>query len=640
MSFSQTFPSTMILKPTDFRTSMIYIQGVYKSLGMSVNVKFMVRSGIPTLYMSGKAETQIVVFTPYMEKSRAAPRKLTFREKSLIDLDQWHKWYFLGFSNSNSNGKEGSLIPYAVQKNNISPEYLKKSDEGCYFLSPELVAENDLLAYKIISSAEIMASEGVLNLSFNNYNDFLLLEQLLALKGGKLLSKPINQYEREKNDCLDFGSHNNELISGGSQFDGSVSESVQVYCQLPDDYDQTQLKIAMGRIKAGTLPLERYSGFWNLLPINITVGEIYRRKMIFHLLGTLAYVKLAEKYPYLAYLIYEVKVNGLLEIMVPIATLEQKLEYEIILKNIFQEYSVDNFFLVEYQNNTDLILKRFAYEKYSELVFVPKTPISEYDFFAPNYILVFGSHVLSEEEIQREKNELEMLIRRRPELLGPDREKRCLANCGLERSVCCVDVLLPLPDIRTNKAKNQNRDKDQKLIENGKTAESGKYSKGKHSHHSVFNDDIELTRSKEKSMIRLENRDLEAKMNILGSLSLADKDRLLHMEKGLQGYFSVGGVLKGLYNNPPLPLIYSQSVNGGNNDEVNVKVINLEANILLYALEFFGQEKMTTLPLFTSSMALPQSIKMGIEDDMRKEILALWKSGELMTPWRYALLNY
>lgn len=626
MSFSQTFPSTMILKPTDFRTSMIYIQGVYKSLGMSVNVKFMVRSGIPTLYMSGKAETQIVVFTPYMEKSGAAPRKLTFREKSLIDLDQWHKWYFLGFSNSNSNQKEGSLIPYAVQKNNISPEYLKKSESGCYFLSPELVAENDLLAYKIISLAEIMASEGVLNLSFNNYNDFLLLEQLLALKGGKLLSKPINQYERGKNDCLNIDSQYNELISGGSQ----LVASVQVYCQLPDDYDQTQLKIAMGRIKAGTLPLERYSGFWNLLPINITVGEIYRRKMIFHLLGTLAYVKLAEKYPYLAYLIYEVKVNGLLEIMAPIATLEQKIEYEIILKNIFQEYSVDNFFLVEYQNNTDLILKRFAYEKYSELVFVPKTPISEYDFFAPNYILVFGSHVLSEEEIQREKNELEMLIRRRPELLGPDREKRCLANCGLERSVCCVDILLPLPAI-TNKAKNQ------KLI---------KHNKGKHSHHSVFNDDddngenLSLRSGKEKSMIRLENRDLEAKMNILGSLSLTDKERLLHMEKGLQGYFSVGGVLKGLYSNPPLPLIYSQSVNGENNDEVNVKVINLEANILLYALEFFGQEKMTTLPLFTSSMALPQSVKMGIEDDMRKEILALWKSGELMTPWRYALLNY
>jgi len=287
--------------------------------------------------------------------------------------------------------------------------------------------------------------------------------------------------------------------------------------------------------------------------------------------------------------------------------------------------------LVEYQNNTDLILKRFAYEKYSELVFVPKTPISEYDFFAPNYILVFGSHVLSEEEIQREKKELEMLIRRRPELLGPDREKRCLANCGLERSVCCIDVLLPLPDLRTNKAK------DQKLI---------KSNKGKHSHHSVFNDEndneenLSLRSGKEKSMIRLENRDLEAKMNILGSLSLADKERLLHMEKGLQGYFSVGGVLKGLYSSPPLPLIYSQSVNGGNNDEVNVKVINLEANILLYTLEFPSQEKMTTLPLFTSSMALPQGIKMGIQDDMRKEILALWRSGELMTPWRYALLNY
>lgn len=534
MSISLLFNEENI-KEENLNQTINYIKGVYRALGYDIDrVDWMVRR-LP--------EDVIILFTPYLKNGKPA-RKLVPYERRLLELEKWGNWYCLG-------GREerlGSIIPLAMEKANLSSEFLNETGLGMLMLSPE-VSQDDY--EHLIQIGEGLVSKKVVRYSPETNYDAIIAVELLVLKGGTIIpSSPSSSEE---------------------VFSGELNKG-EIYCILPEDYTMDRLKEGVRLIKKGRLPEEHFSGRWNRLSPNAPLEDVYERSLINHVVGVLAYFQLSKDYPYLAPSIYDVYIGSFYEIVAPIATVEQKIQYNFYLHQLYREYE-EGWKIIQYENHSDLIVKRFAYEKISELVFCPKTPMAADNWYAPKFLLVFKPEkILDEDDLQDEQEELEDLLRRQPELLGPNKEKRCFINCGLEKSLCCVD-----------------------------------------------------TRMKE----RLVPEDLVDFGEVL-EITPQEEEKLLRMDFGLRGYFSLGGVLKGLFKNPPVPPpLSSYNIEGEGGKEGKVLTVKKEANMLLYMIK----TKEGDIPILTRDQ---QEV---LEKDYEDQLFLLWEEGHLLTPWGYAMLD-
>ena len=524
-----------------------FIKDFYSALGYNVEV---VESILREL--GGKT---FIEYTPIL-KNGYEPRNLTIGEKYDLNLDKWGEYCFLGFR---GRGK-GALIPLAARKCSTPPELLRETYSGMFLIKEEK------LAMQILEMVDILHQKNVvLYTSSVGMHDILLFLEFLLLKGGFPLDAPSLSY-----------------TSCGTP-------TYQFYVQLPPHYPTLhKAKNAIRLIKQGFLPYEIFSGFWIPFPPNAPMDEIRQRIRWFTTIAVISYQTLCKKYSYLAPLIYDVFVDSLYQINAPLATLTQYNEYKKILQHNFKKYPLDNWVSIPYHSVKDLLVKRFAYEKFTEIVFAPDN----------ERIMIYTEKAfipLTKEEEEEEQKELEYLLKKQKPLPSPSyssssyssssyssilkngkreregkREIRCLENCGLERSLCCIDT----------------------------------------------------------DEFRLEPLDLE---NEVLELSMEQEEKLARMEWGVRGYFSLGGVLKGLFQEPPLPSPLP-------NESKGKKIIDktVEGNILLYLIQ---TEDGREIPILNREMEMKMEGRRG-NNIIEGETIEMWNQGDLLTPWGRAMLEY
>lgn len=504
------------------KSAVQFIKDFYSELGYEI---YSVNSILRRV-----GDKKMIEYEPLL-KSGFQPRNLTVGEKYDLNLDKWSKYRFLGFR---GKGK-GKLIPLAARKCAIPPELLKETETGMFLIEDEKMAiQIQMMVDSLFQSNVTLYSSS--SIGSVGMHDILLFLEYLLLKGGY----PINVPSLSQTSC------------GNPVY--------QFYVQLPP-FCPTLHKAKEGirLIRQGFLPYETFSGFWSPFPPNSTIDEIKHRIRWFQTIAVISYQTLCKKYSYLAPLIYDVYVDSLYQINAPLATLTQHNEYKKLLEHNFGAYPLDFWTPISYHSIKDLLVKRFAYEKLAEIVFVPDN----------EFIMVYNKDAflpIEDKELEREQKELEFWVKRQGSLKSPSGEERCLENCGLERSLCCID--------RGNQ--------------------------------------------------RIEPIDLEEE---LLEISLEEEEKLQRMEWGLKGYFSIGGVLKGLFQDPPLPPSLSEYKGERGSKLVDKKV---EGNLLLYLIQ---TEDGREFPVLNSLSSLPGN---GREE----ETLEVWNQGDLLTPWGRAMLEH
>ena len=447
-----------------------YITEFYRGLGYKID----------RIEMTERAFTKIhvLLFRPYLRNGKLA-RNLSLREKGKLALESWYDHYCLG---------SNPIMPLALQLANVAGEFMAETKAGIFMLDPEVTPEQ----YKtIIEMAETLRSRNIVLYRSPNPQDLLAAMEYLKLNGGNLISN----YDPES-----------------------------FFVELPPHLDLGQLKRAVSRIRAGKLPLESFTGHWNILDPNPTLHALYERNVVLHAIAILAYKELVREFPYLGPSIYEVRVGNHFDIQAPISRAQERGQYEFYLNYLFENYPMENWSLIPYQGRRDLIVKRFAYEKRSPLVLVPKTPMAGDSWYAPDLILVYQlQETLDDDTLYDEQIELERLLQGEDVCVLPG------GGCDIEKNICCISK------------------------------------KGK----KIFPED--MGRLEEKGLIEGRN-----------DLTPMEEERLLKMEFGLRGFFRLGGVLKGLFNDPPL----ADGVKGlrdGKNGK-NGKIEKIERDIVLYML--------------------------------------------------------
>lgn len=474
MIITQTFPSNRIIDENELRRSKIFIKGIYKSIGYIVErISTITRVGLPIQYVdSDENKCQLVQFFPYLKNGKKA-RKLTSREYASLDLNLWEGWHFLGSKNS--------LIPLALKHSNISPSFVEISEDGFYMLSPNVGDEE---ALQILEIEESLYLKGVRRFTTKYSYDFVTALELLLMKGGSVVSFPSLL---QTNTCK------------------NKDEQYEFYCVLPEDYDMYKFETMIREIHEGRLPIESFTGFWNFHTSNVSINEIYSRRLVIHSIALLAYKRLSEEHSYLAPFIYYVTIGSYGEVRAPIVSLLQKLKFRDYLKFYFEQLPYEDWTIVPYENKSDLIVKRFIYEKFSEFVLAPNTLFAVHSTVEPpNFLIVYGEfgHINSD-DFKEYKQELEELVS-----FNKSKEEICLPNCNLEKSICCIKV--------GNK--------------------------------------------------RIEPSDLNE--NVF-ELSPLEEETLLKMDYGLRGYFKVGEILKGLLSEPPLNLFYEENFKANVDMQIN-----------------------------------------------------------------------